>query len=194
MSFGLAAITAVAFADPPVAEPAPGAFGQAPAGSADTFTARHEAPAVEDAPVALGPTFGGGMLVGVQADFRLTQGVYAQLSLGFRPGFTLDVFYPNVAAAAGVTAAWGVKKVRSGVYASVAASAPVEFFDAWVSAGYALEARDSHLRRVGVLHVGPALYLAREMPEGVAFYSPVFVYVSYTFPIELGSRTARKPV
>lgn len=165
----------------------------APAAAEEVGPATPAAPAAvevvpthDDAPVSLGPSFGGGMLASAALEVLVGGGVRLQADLGMRFGLSAQDLYPNVGASVGAVGAWGPRRVRHGAFVVAGASAPLGFFDAWAGVGYALELRGKRMERRGLLEVGPAVYLVRDLPSEVGLDSPAFVYLRYSVPFELG--------
>lgn len=137
-------------------------------------------------PVALGASFGGGMFASMAVEVRASDLVWIQSDVGLRVGVSIADVYPNVALTAGAHTAYGLAPARFGYFGIVGASAPLEFFDAWVAAGLSIDFHGKGARRKGNLEVGPALYLVRDLPDEVHLDFPVFVYLRYALLFGIG--------
>ena len=137
-------------------------------------------------PVAIGPSFGGGMLVSMAIELKATDHVWVQSDVGLRVGLSEKDLYPNLAFTAGAHTAYGATPARFGYFGIVGASAPITFFDAWVAAGLSIDFHGKSARRKGNLEVGPALYLVRNLPDEAHLDFPVFVYLRYALLFGVG--------
>lgn len=134
---------------------------------------------------SLGPSLGGGMLVGMTMEVQAGRTLWVQTDLGLRPGVSLSAVYPNIALTTGINLGFGEHRVRHGVFAVTGLSAPLGFFDAWLAAGWSMEVFDRTGRRTMNFEVGPSLYLVRDMPPETDLTWPAFLYMRLAWPFEV---------
>ncbi|GDX80778.1 hypothetical protein LBMAG42_25890 [Deltaproteobacteria bacterium] len=134
---------------------------------------------------SLGPSVGGGMLVGMTMEVQASRTLWVQTDLGLRPGISVSDVYPNIALSTGINMGLGEKRIRHGVFAVTGLSAPLGFFDAWLAAGWSMEVFNKKGRRTMNLEVGPSLYLVREMPAETDLSWPAFLYLRAAWPFEV---------
>lgn len=134
---------------------------------------------------SIGPSIGGGMLVGMSMEVRASRTLWVQADLGLRPGLSVSNVYPNVALTTGINMGLGEKRIRHGVFAVTGLSAPLGFFDAWLAAGWSMEVFNKKGRRTMNFEVGPSLYLVREMPAETDLSWPAFLYMRAAWPFEV---------
>ena len=151
-----------------------------------TATAAEPPPRQFVSPVAIGPSFGGGMLASMAIEIKAADHVWVQSDAGLRVGLSEKDLYPNLAVTAGAHTAYGATPARFGYFGIVGASAPLRFFDAWVAAGLSIDFHGKSARRKGNLEAGPAVYVVRDLPEEVHLDFPVFVYLRYALLFGMG--------
>lgn len=149
--------------------------------------------------VTLGPTVGGGGLVGGVVQIQLSRPVFLEADLAYRGGWDVGTaYYPNLMVAGGVVAQFGERPLRNGFFAKVATTAPAASYEAWVAFGWSMRAWGPKDIRSFTMDLGPAVYLAREMPSGVDLGEiPFFAHLRFAwhFPVvtRAGNESVRPP-
>ncbi len=134
----------------------------------------------------MGPVFGGGSLVGLDLTVPLGEEVSLGIDVGLRTGLSIKDIYPNVAGSvvvAGELSRPG--RTRHGLFATVGATAPLDFFEVWTGGGWHLSTFDARgLRQIG-FDLGLAYYLVRELPPETDLRLPAFLYLRFVYHIPL---------
>ncbi|MDP2307785.1 MAG: hypothetical protein Q8P18_17300 [Pseudomonadota bacterium] len=149
--------------------------------------------------LTLGPSVGGGSLVGGVVQAQLSRPVFLEADLGYRAGWAVgEGYYPNVMIAAGVAAQFGERPWRNGFFAKVGTTAPVAFYEAWVAFGWSARIWGPKDIRSFTMDFGPAVYIVRDLPSNVDLGEvPLFAHlrVAWHFPVlsRAGNESVRLP-
>ncbi len=149
--------------------------------------------------LTLGPTVGGGSLVGGVVQVQLSRPLYLEAEVGYRGGWSVGhAYYPNLMFAGGLSTQFGQRPWRSGFFANVATTLPFAFYEAWVALGWSSRFWGPRDLRSFTLDLGPAIYLYRDLPPGTDLDElPFFVHarVAWHFPLvtRSGNASVRRP-
>jgi hypothetical protein len=146
--------------------------------------------------VTVGPSVLGGTLVGFVSDVQVSRTTWFDAGIGFRPGVSLqETIYPNFALHFGISAQFGERPLRNGLFVTVNSTLPLAFYEAWAAGGWSIRIWDKHDVNSFTIDIGPGMYFVRELPPEVDLRIPVFLStrVAAHFPVlDRGGNTSER--
>jgi hypothetical protein len=149
--------------------------------------------------LTLGPSVGGGSLVGGVVQVQVSRPIFLEADIGYRGGWAVgEGYYPNVMVAAGIAAQFGERPARHGFFAKVGSTAPIAFYEAFVALGWSMRVWGPKDLRSFTMDLGPGIFLVRDLPPNVDLGEvPLFVHLraAWHFPVvtRAGNESVRRP-